>query len=327
MSASSRSDAVRARVDAARALAARERARQGLPESAEAEVGIIGGSGLYDFPGIADIVEVRPATPYGHPSDAIVVGTLEGRRVAFLARHGRGHRLLPSEVPNRANLWSLRLLGVGQAIGVSACGSMRDEIAPRDVVVPDQLIDRTFGRPHTFFGEGVVGHVGIADPFCPDLSRRAAAAAEEAARALGGGRTVHRGGAYVTIEGPQFSSRAESAVHRDWGVAVVGMTAAPEVKLAREAEICFALLAMATDWDVWHASEQEVSVQEVVANMTANIGLAQEAVRRFLSGDLGARDTCPCPWALDGAVQTAPGERDSGKMAELSLLLGDGGAD
>ena len=323
MSASTRAEAVRARIAAARALASRERARQGLPESAEAEVGIIGGSGLYDFPGIADIVEVRPATPYGSPSDAIVVGTLAGRRVAFLARHGRGHRLLPSEVPNRANLWSLRLLGVGQAVGVSACGSMREDIAPRDVVVPDQLIDRTSGRPHTFFGEGVVGHVGIADPFCPDLSRRAGAATRDAATALGGGRTVHHGGAYVTIEGPQFSTRAESAVHRSWGMAVVGMTAAPEVKLAREAEICFALLAMATDWDVWHVSEQEVSVQEVVANMTANIGLAQEAIRRFLAADLGERETCPCPWALEGAVQTAPGARDSGKMAELSLLLGD----
>jgi len=324
VSPTDRAQAVRTRTDAARALASRERARQGLRESAEAEVGIIGGSGLYHFPGIADVVEVRPSTPYGPPSDAIVVGTLGGRRVAFLARHGRGHRLLPSEVPNRANLWSLRLLGVGQAIGISACGSMREEIRPRDVVVPDQLIDRTFGRPHSFFGEGVVGHVGIADPFCPDLSGRAGDAARNAVGALGGGRTVHLGGAYVTIEGPQFSTRAESAVHRGWGVEVVGMTAAPEVKLAREAEICFALLAMVTDWDVWHASEQEVSVQEVIGNMTANIGLAQEAVRRILAGDLGARDTCPCPWALEGAVQTAPGARSAETMAELALLLGDG---
>lgn len=320
--ASTRGDAVRARIEAARAMASRERARQGLPESAEADVGIIGGSGLYDFPGIADVVEVRPTTPYGPPSDPIVVGTLEGRRVAFLARHGRGHRFLPSEVPNRANLWSLRLLGVGQAIGISACGSMREEIAPRDVVVPDQLIDRTHGRAHTFFGEGVAGHVGLADPFCPDLSTRAAEAARVAASAVGGRRTVHSGGAYVTIEGPQFSTRAESAVHRGWGVAVVGMTAAPEAKLAREAEICFALLAMVTDWDVWHATEEEVTVQGVLANMAANVEVAQEAVRRLLAGDLGARDTCPCPWALDGAVQTAPGARSAEKMAELSLLLG-----
>jgi 5'-methylthioadenosine phosphorylase len=321
---STRTQEVRARTEAVRALALRERARQALPESAEAEVGIIGGSGLYDFPGIADVVEVKPSTPFGAPSDAIVVGTLEGRRVAFLARHGRGHRLLPSEVPNRANLWSLRLLGIGQAIGISACGSMREEIAPRDVVVPDQLIDRALGRPHTFFGQGVVAHVGLADPFCPDLSARTADAARQTAGELGGGRSVHDGGAYITIEGPQFSTRAESAVHRDWGVAVVGMTAAPEVKLAREAEICFALLAMATDYDVWHETEKDVTTAEVLANMAANIEVAQGAVRRLLGGDLGARDTCPCPWALDGAVQTVPEARSPQRMAELSLLLGDG---
>ncbi len=315
--------AVRARSDAARAIAARERARQGLPESAEAEVGIIGGSGLYDFPGLGDTVEVRPSTPFGAPSDAIVVGTLEGRRVAFLARHGRGHRLLPSELPNRANLWSLRLLGVGQAIGISACGSMREKIKPRDVVVPDQLIDRALGRPHTFFGQGIVGHVGLADPFCPDLSARAADAARAEVGAQGGRQAVHLGGAYITIEGPQFSTRAESAVHRSWGVAVVGMTAAPEAKLAREAEICFALLAMATDYDVWHSTERDVTTQEVLANMAANLALAQGAVRRLLGGDLGARDTCPCPWALDGAVQTAPEARSPERFAELALLLGE----
>jgi 5'-methylthioadenosine phosphorylase len=319
-----RTQEVRARTDAVRALATRERARQGLPESAEAEVGIIGGSGLYDFPGIADVVEVKPSTPFGPPSDAIVVGTLEGRRVAFLARHARGHRLLPSEVPNRANFWSLRLLGIGQAIGISACGSMREEIAPRDVVVPDQLIDRALGRPHTFFGQGVVAHVGLADPFCPDLSARAADAARQTVGTLGGGRSVHEGGAYITIEGPQFSTRAESALHRAWDVAVVGMTAAPEAKLAREAEICFALLAMATDYDVWHETEKDVTTGEVLANVAANLEVAQGAVRRLLGGDLGARDTCPCPWALDGAVQTVPAALSPERMAELSLLLGDG---
>jgi 5'-methylthioadenosine phosphorylase len=319
-----RAEALRARIEGARARAARERSKQGLPTSAEAEVGIIGGSGLYDFPGISDIVEVRPSTPFGPASDAIVVGSLEGRRVAFLARHGRGHRLLPSEVPNRANLWALRLLGVGQAVGISACGSMQEAIRPRDVVVPDQLIDKVHERPHTFFGEGVVGHVGIAEPFCPDLSTRAARAARGAAGQAGGGRSVHEGGAYVTIPGPQFSTRAESVIHRQWGSTVVGMTAAPEVKLAREAEICFALLALVTDWDVWHSSEAHVSVQEVVANATANVGLAQATIRSLLAGDLGARDTCPCPWALDGAIQTAPEALDRARMAELSLLLDDG---
>lgn len=316
-------DALRARIEAARARAARERARQGLPDAAEAEVGIIGGSGLYEFPGIADVIEVRPSTPFGHPSDALIVGTLEGRRVAFLARHGRGHRLLPSEVPGRANLWSLRLLGIGQVISISACGSMREDIPPRDVVVPGQLIDRTYARAHTFFGEGVAGHVGIADPFCPALSGRAADAARRATSELGWTRSVHEGDAYLTIEGPQFSTRAESFVHRSWGVAVVGMTAAPEVRLAREAEICFAMLAMVTDWDVWHATEEEVSVGEVLANMAANLEVAQGAVRTLLAGDLGERDTCPCPWALEGAVQTVPESRSAERMAELSLLLGD----
>lgn len=323
---SSRVEAVRARVHRVRALAARERAKQGLPDSAEAEIGILGGSGLYDFPGIADVVEVRPSTPFGPPSDAIVVGTLEGRRVAFVPRHGRGHRLLPSEVPNRANIWSLRLLGVGQAVGISACGSMREDVQPRDVVVPDQLIDRTAGRPHTFFGDGIVAHVGLADPFCPDLSARAVSAARKATAGHGADRSVHNGGTYLGIEGPQFSTRAESALHRDWGTAVVGMTAPPEVKLAREAEICVAMLAMVTDWDVWHMSEIDVTVQEVLANMAANTEIAQQAVRWLAAGDLGARETCPCPWALDGAVQTAPEARSAERMAELSLLLGDGAA-
>jgi 5'-methylthioadenosine phosphorylase len=320
------SERVRARIDRVRALAARERARQGLPENAQAEIAIIGGSGLYDFPGIGDVVEVMPSTPFGRPSDVVVIGSLEGRRVAFLARHGRGHRLLPSEVPNRANLWTLRLLGVGQAIGVSACGSMRDSIKPRDVVVPDQLIDRTVDRAHTFFGGGLVAHVGLADPFCPDLSGRALSAARAESDEQGGGRTVHEGGTYITIEGPQFSTRAESRVHRSWDLAVVGMTAAPEVKLAREAEICFALLAMATDYDVWHETERDVTTQEVLANMAANLELARGAVRRLVGGDLGSRDTCPCPWALDGAVQTAPDARSADRVAELELLVGDADA-
>jgi 5'-methylthioadenosine phosphorylase len=199
---------------------------------------------------------------------------------------------------------------------------MRDSIRPRDVVVPDQLIDRTVDRPHTFFGGGVVAHVGIADPFCPDLSARAADSARAEAGGQGG-RTVHEGGTYITIEGPQFSTRAESRVHRSWDLAVVGMTAAPEVKLAREAEICYALLAMATDYDVWHETEQDVTTQEVLANMAANLDLARGAVRRLVGGDLGARDTCPCPWALEGAIQTAPDARSADRMAELELLVGE----
>ena len=319
--------ATESRIEAARARAARERARQGLPERAEAALGVIGGSGLYAIDGLEDVVEALPGTPFGPPSDPIVVGTLSGRRVAFLARHGRGHRFLPSEVPYRANLWALRLLGVERVLAVSAVGSLREGIAPRDACIPDQLIDRTSGRPSTFFGEGIAAHVGIADPYCPDLSVRVVGLAESVFGAAGDGRSVHAGGTYVCIGGPQFSTRAESAVHRAWGADVVGMTGAPEAKLAREAELCYATLAFATDYDVWREGAEPVSVEQVIANLAVNVSAAREVIRRLAALPPWPRDRCPCPTALAGAIMTAPGARPPARLAELALLLGKGGGE
>ena len=317
------------RLGAARARAAAERKRQGLPELAEAALGVIGGSGLYEIEGLRDVVEVRPVTPYGRPSDALVVGSLGATRVAFLPRHGRGHRLTPSEVPYRANIYALRLLGVGSVVAVSACGSMREEIRPRDVVVPDQFIDRTKDRPATLYGAGVVVHVAFADPFCPVLSARLADEAERvfaaSDAALAGtlaARRVHRGGTYLTMEGPQFSTRAESHLYRSWGVSVIGMTGLPEAKLAREAELCYGMLAYATDYDCWRAAEEAVTVAQVVANLGANIASAKEILRGLTATGVPARDHCGCASALAGAVQTDPSAVDWDRVRELALLLG-----
>ena len=245
---------------------------------AEAEIAFIGGSGLYDIDGLTDAEQVIIDTPFGQPSDAVTVGTLEGRRVAFLARHGKGHRHLPSEIPFRANIYALKLLGVKRIISVSAVGSLQEGIAPLDMVVPDQIIDRTRGRVSTFFGDGVAAHVGFADPFCPELRRALVETARN--RPV----TVHDGGVYVVMEGPQFSTRAESNLYRSWEASIIGMTALPEAKLAREAEICYATLALVTDYDVWHQSEAEVSVDLVVANLMKNVETTQS-----LLPDLSAR--------------------------------------
>ncbi|HEX8940601.1 MAG TPA: S-methyl-5'-thioadenosine phosphorylase [Candidatus Limnocylindrales bacterium] len=332
-------------LDAARRRAAEERARQGLPPLANATLGVIGGSGLYDIEGLEHVVEVRPTTPFGQPSDAIVVGHLGATRVAFLPRHARGHRLLPSEVPYRANLYALRLLGVGRVVSISACGSMREAIAPRDVVVPDQFLDRTKDRPATFFGGGVVAHVAFADPVCPVLSARLAAEAEavlastsQSGHAASGSpdsgarapvqrprRRVHRGGTYLAIEGPQFSTRAESLLYRSWGVSVIGMTGLPEAKLAREAELCYGMLAFATDYDCWHEDEEAVTVAQVVANLGANVAWARAIVARLAADPMPeARLDCGCGRALVGAVQTAPEALDRDRVADLRLLLGAG---
>jgi 5'-methylthioadenosine phosphorylase len=281
-----------------------------------ATIGVIGGSGLYQMPGLTDVEEVALDTPFGAPSDAYTVGTLAGERVAFLPRHGRGHRLLPSEVPVQANIYGFKLLGVSRIVSVSAVGSMRTEIAPLDLVVPDQIFDRTCLRPRTFFGDGLVVHVGFGDPFCPDLRRLVA----EAATATGA--TVHRGGTYLCIEGPQFSTRAESRVYRQWGVDVIGMTAIPEAKLAREAEICYATLALATDYDVWHESEEAVTVEMVVANLHKNVARAQETIRRVTPLIAGlAERTCGCADALAGAIMTAPDRIPPATRARLGALI------
>lgn len=281
-----------------------------------ARIAVIGGTGLYKMEDVSDIQEITLDTPFGPPSDAIVLGRLAGETVAFLPRHGRGHRHSPSEVPSRANIYALKSLGVERIISVSACGSLREEIAPLDVVIPDQLFDRTKGvRPATFFGEGIVAHIGFADPFCPDLS----AVLYETAREQG--VRVHRGGTLVVIEGPQFSTRGESDVYRQWGLDIIGMTALPEAKLAREAEICYATLAMVTDYDVWKVSEEPVTVEVVVRNLQQNVQTAQAIIRNAVQR-IARERTCPCPHALENAIITDPAAIPPARKEQLALLIG-----
>jgi 5'-methylthioadenosine phosphorylase len=282
---------------------------------AQATIGVIGGSGLYAMEGLANVERVVLETPFGLPSDAYVVGDIAGQRVAFLPRHGVGHRLLPSEVPSRANIYGFRQLGVRYLVSVSAVGSLRQEYAPGQIIIPDQLYDRTRGhRPDTFFGEGIVAHVGFDRPFDMGLSDRL----EQAARAAGA--TVHRGGTLVVIEGPQFSTRAESEENRRRGHDLVGMTALPEAKLAREAEIAYATLAMVTDYDVWHPDHDAVTVETVVAVLNANAALAQDVVRRVVPL-IGAGFASPAHNALATAIMTDKGIIPAEKRQQLELLL------
>ncbi|MBX5456021.1 MAG: S-methyl-5'-thioadenosine phosphorylase [Thermogemmatispora sp.] len=267
----------------------------------QATIGVIGGSGLYRMEGMTDLEEVAVETPFGAPSDVITIGKLEGVPVAFLPRHGRGHRLSPTEIPVRANIWALKSLGVQWVISVSAVGSLREHIAPRDLVVPNQLFDRTKSRVNSFFEGGLVVHCTFAEPFCPTLSRLLL----ETARELGDVR-VHEGGTYVCIEGPLFSTKAESLAYRSWGMDIIGMTALPEAKLAREAELCYATLACVTDYDCWHESEESVSVELVVQNLNANVTNAQRILRRLVSKIPADRSTvsCDCSQALASAIIT-----------------------
>ncbi len=279
---------------------------------------VIGGSGLYQLEGLTNVREIEIDTPFGKPSDAIIVGELEGIRVAFLPRHGRGHYISPTELPARANIYALKSLGVRRIIASSACGSLRQDIAPRHIVIPDQLFDRTRHRaPHTFFGDGIVAHIGFADPFCPRLRQ----VLLDAARAAGA--TVHDGGTMVVIEGPQFSTRAESRVYRAMGFDTIGMTALPEAKLAREAEICYASMNLVTDYDVWYEGHDEVTVEIVIANMRANLKMAKEIIRRALPvmDSLPTKGDCPCPNALAGAIITAPDKMPAEKKEQLRLLM------
>jgi 5'-methylthioadenosine phosphorylase len=265
---------------------------------ARAEIGVLGGSGLYALAGLESFEEVRVDTPFGAPSDAFRIGALEGRRVAFLARHGREHRLLPSEINFRANLWAMKSLGVSRVLSASAVGSMRESIRPRDVVLPDQFIDRTRGRASTFFGGGIVAHVAFADPVCPEVRR----ALLDAARRLGA--SAHNGGTYLCMEGPAFSTRAESLLYRSWGVDVIGMTNLQEAKLAREAEICYATLALVTDYDCWHAEEEDVSISAVLENLRANAALAASVLRDAARSLPATREACGCGRALENAIIT-----------------------
>ncbi|HET9109880.1 MAG TPA: S-methyl-5'-thioadenosine phosphorylase [Ktedonobacterales bacterium] len=286
----------------------------------KARLGVIGGSGLYAMPGLTAVEQVEVSTPFGAPSDALTLGDLDGMSVAFLPRHGRGHRLNPSEVPSRANIFALKSLGVERVISVSAVGSLREDIAPLHLVIPDQLVDRTKARPSTFFEGGVVAHVGFAEPFCPDMSGRLA----DAMTVLGD-ITFHRGGSYVCIEGPQFSTKAESRIYRQWGCDIVGMTALPEAKLAREAQLCYATIACVTDYDVWHESEQPVTVEMVVANLTRNVANAQRIIRHVAQSLAAGGDdsACGCGAALRDALMTNPAHLTPELRARFGLLLGE----
>jgi 5'-methylthioadenosine phosphorylase len=278
-------------------------------------IGVIGGSGLYELPGMTDVRWRRVRTPFGDPSDEYCVGQYGDRSVVFLPRHGRGHRLTPTELNFRANIWGLKSLGVEWVVSVSAVGSMKEAIRPLDLVIPDQFFDFTRRRVSSFFGEGIVAHVGMADPVCPHL----AAALEKAARESGA--TVHRGGTYLCIEGPQFSTKAESRIFRGWGVDVIGMTNMPEAKLAREAELCYATLALATDYDVWHESHEAVTVEAVIQNLLHNVETAKTVLARLIPAVSPPR-TCPCPSLLASAVITSPSAFPLATRRRLDLLLG-----
>src|ERR1044071_6740067 len=263
----------------------------------QATLAIIGGSGLYAMPGLKNAYEHAMDTPFGKTSAPIVIGTLEGVRVAFLARHGIGHHITPSEVPYRANIYALKSIGVQRIVSISACGSLREEFAPGHIVIPDQIYDNTHGRARSFFSEGLVAHISVADPFCDDTSDQL----EEAVHAAG--PEMHRGGSLITIEGPRFSTKAESNTYRSWGMSIIGMTASPEAFLAREAEICYATMAHVTDYDVWHVSEAPVTVEMVIQTLNKNTSIAQEAVR-LLAGQLKPERNCDCKHALSTALIT-----------------------
>lgn len=281
----------------------------------QASIGIIGGSGLYAMEELLDVRTVAVTTPFGPPSDRIVLGRLDDVRLAFLPRHGRGHRYSPTQIPFRANIYALKALGVDTIIAVSAVGSLRAEIAPGDLVIPDQFIDRTRGRVSTFFADGVVAHVGFADPVCPQLSAVLVDAG------LAGGATVHPRGTYVCMEGPQFSTRAESELYRMWGAHVIGMTNLQEAKLAREAEICFGTIAMVTDFDCWKATAGDVDVQQILRVLSANVSVAKRMIAISVRGLQGPR-TCACGSALQDAIITDRAAVSSRARRVLGLLAG-----
>jgi 5'-methylthioadenosine phosphorylase len=280
----------------------------------QAEIGIIGGSGLYSMPGLTDAQELALQTPFGEPSESFVLGTLEGRKVAFLARHGRGHRILPSELNFRANIYAMKRLGVERIISVSAVGSLKEEHKPTDFIVPDQFIDRTYRRVSTFFGDGLVAHISFADPICPEV------AGVLGKSCLQTGVTGKMGGTYVCMEGPQFSTKAESHLYRSWGADVIGMTNLQEAKLAREAEICYATMAMITDYDCWHTAHEAVTVEQVVQVLNTNSGNAAKVIRQAVA--MMAKDRqCKCGSALENAIMTDPAKIPPATRQKLGLLV------
>ena len=280
-----------------------------------ATIGIIGGSGLYDMAELTDREERRVATPFGEPSGPYVIGTLRGKRVAFLARHGVGHRILPSELNFRANIYGFKVLGVERILSASAVGSLKQEYKPLDIVVPDQFFDRTKGRISTFFGNGLVAHIAFAHPVCSQLS----AVAADSAQAVGA--TVHRGGTYVNMEGPQFSTLAESKLYRSWGMDVIGMTNLQEAKLAREAEICYATIALVTDYDCWHPDHDSVTVDLIIANLMQNAVTAQKTIAGAVER-IGGERTCACKDALATAIITQPALVPAQTKRDLAPIIG-----
>lgn len=279
-------------------------------------IGVIGGSGLYEIEGLTHIEEVRLETPFGDPSDVYITGILEGVKMVFLPRHGRGHRLLPSEVPYRANIYGMKKLGVRRIISVSAVGSMKEEIVPGHLVIPDQFFDRTQGRrDSTFFGRGVTGHIQFADPVCPELSAVLGEAGQRA------GATIHKGGTYLCIEGPNFSTRAESMIYRSWGIDIIGMTNIPEARLAREAEICYATVALATDYDCWHDSHDDVTVEAILAIIKQNVAMARELIVEAVRA-LSAVPRCACGESLKFAIMTDHSLIPEQTRKDLDVILG-----
>lgn len=278
-------------------------------------IGVIGGSGLYQMEGLEEIEKRQVFTPFGLPSDEIVIGRLKDKKIAFLPRHKKGHCIMPSEVNSRANIYALKSLGVEWIIGVSAVGSLKEEIKPLDIVIPDQLFDRTKGiRQHTFFGEGAVGHISFADPYCPQLSKLLFDVGKKL------GCSIHQGGTYICIEGPQFSTRAESYIYRQWGCDIIGMTNFPESKLAREAEICYATIALVTDYDVWHESANDVTIEMVINNLMKNVEQAKNMIKTAISQFPDTRQ-CPCATALKDGIITKPELIPQTVKDKLKLLM------
>lgn len=282
----------------------------------EVEIGIIGGSGLYEM-GLKDISTEKVPTPFGDPSDEYIIGSLEGVRVVFLSRHGRGHKLQPSDINYRANIFGMKKLGVKSIISVSAVGSMKEEYRPGEIVIPDQFYDNTRNRISTFFGNGVVGHVPLADPICPSL----ADVLYESVKAID--VPVHKGGTYICIEGPQFSTRAESTIYRQWGVSVIGMTNVTEAKLAREADICYSTMAMVTDYDCWHESEEDVSVNAIIEILRQNVDAAKKAIAGAILRISTAQPGCGCKGGLKHGIMTAAENIPSKTRDDLDIIIGE----
>jgi 5'-methylthioadenosine phosphorylase len=281
----------------------------------QARIGVIGGTGLYQIEGMTDIKDIHLDTPFGDTSDNIIVGKLNGVGIAFLPRHGRGHHIIPTEIPSRANIYALKSLGVEHIIGINSCGSFKDEIKPGELLIPDQVIDRTRGRISTFFGHGVVAHVSMADPFCPNLNLSLYECAKEA------GAPVHNGGTYISMEGPAFSTRAESRLYKSWGADIIGMTIFPEAKLAREAEICYSSICCITDYDSWKEREVGVTADVIIGYMKKNIDMAKKIVKLAVA-KLPDKRTCECSSALKTAIITAPTVMTLEQKRKYDLLIG-----